>query len=55
MLELAEEHIRALGITLALFRSHVRADAEFAEGLGDRDSADLVLEVAKQVDKDLWL
>lgn len=55
MIHLGEQHIRALGMALALFGSQLRGDLEFAEGLGDRASADLLSEIARQVDKDLWM
>jgi starvation-inducible DNA-binding protein len=52
---LGEQHIRVLTKGIAGFGARVRADIELAEKLGDKASADLLTEVLRQVDKDLWL
>lgn len=49
-----EQHIRALGKGIASFAARVREDINFAEGLGDKASADLLTEIVRQTDKDLW-
>lgn len=49
-----EEHIRALAKRLALVGAHVRAGVAIAHQLGDEATADLLTEIVRQADKDLW-
>jgi len=51
---LGDEHIRALRKGMAIFAAQLRADIDRAEALGDRASGDLLTEVVRQADKDLW-
>lgn len=49
------EHIRALAKRLALVGGRVRATIAVAHQLGDEATGDLLAEVVRQTDKDLWL
>lgn len=49
------EHIRALAKRLALVGGRVRATIAVAHQLGDEATGDLLAEVVRQADKDLWL
>ena len=49
-----EQHIRAVAKGLASFSRQARADIELAEKLGDKATADLLTEIVRQTDKDLW-
>jgi len=48
------QQIRALGKGMAAFAAQVREDVNFAEGLADKASVDLLTESVRQIDKDLW-
>ena len=52
---LGEQHIRALGKGIMGFAAQLRADIDLVEGFGDKPSADLLTEIVRQADKDLWL
>jgi starvation-inducible DNA-binding protein len=49
-----EEHVAALSEALARFGRTVRAGIEEMEELGDKDSADIVTEISRGIDKWLW-
>jgi|SRR5579872_66789 len=49
-----EQHLRALAKGLASFSRQARADIELAEKLGDKATADLLTEIVRQTDKNLW-
>jgi starvation-inducible DNA-binding protein len=51
---LGEQHIRVLGKGMMSFAAQLRADIDLVEGLGDKASADLLTEIVRQADKDLW-
>jgi starvation-inducible DNA-binding protein len=40
---------------LAQFARLVRADIDRTTGLGDQSTADVLIEISRQTDKDLWL
>ena len=50
-----EDHIRALAKRLALLAAHLRAGVAMAHQLGDDATGDLLTEILRQADKDLWL
>jgi starvation-inducible DNA-binding protein len=50
-----QQHIRALAKGIARFGAELRTGIDSAEQLGDKGTADLLTEVVRQVDKDLWL
>jgi starvation-inducible DNA-binding protein len=50
-----EEHARVVVQRLAKFAALVRADIEHTTRLGDQSSADLLTEISRETDKDLWL
>lgn len=50
-----EEHLRVLARQLAAFAFHVRAGIDVAEQLDDPATADLLTEVLREVQKDLWM
>lgn len=49
-----EQHIRAVAKGLASFSRQARANIELAEKLRDKATADLLTEIVRQADKDLW-
>ena len=49
-----EQHLRAIGAVLAQFAKVVRADIEAAATLPDADTADVLTEVSRRTDKQLW-
>jgi len=49
-----DEHVRALACRLALVAGQVRAGVAAAHQLGDDATGDLLTEVVRQADKDLW-
>lgn len=51
---LGEQHIRAVGKGIVSYATQLRADIELAEELGDKASADLLTEIVRTADKDLW-
>ena len=51
---LGEQHIHALGKGIMSFAAQLRADIDLVEGFGDKASADLLTEIVRQADKDLW-
>ena len=48
------DHVDALSSALADFGAKVRAAIDAADGLGDKDTADLFTEISREVDKDVW-
>jgi len=48
------QHIRALAKGVAKFAEQLRGGIGFTEELGDKGTSDLLTEVVRQVDKDLW-
>jgi starvation-inducible DNA-binding protein len=48
------DHVEALSSSLADFGKRVRADIDRADGFGEKDSADLLTEVSRGIDKLLW-
>jgi starvation-inducible DNA-binding protein len=49
-----DSHVDALSNALATFGKHVRADIDQASELGDADTADLLTEISRAIDKSLW-
>ncbi len=49
-----EEHVRALAKRLALVAGRIRASVAVANQLGDDATGDLLTEIVRQADKDLW-
>lgn len=49
------EHLEALGQRMAVFGENCRAAIEEADAASDAVTADILTEVARAVDKDLWL
>ena len=47
-------HVDALSSALADFGKRVRTDIDTAGELGDQDTADLLTEVSRETDKNLW-
>lgn len=50
-----EEHVHAVVERLAKFARLVRGDIEQTTRLGDQSTADLLTEISRETDKDLWL
>ena len=48
------QHVEAVSDALAAFGKGVRAAIDRADGLGDKDTADLFTEISRGVDKWLW-
>jgi starvation-inducible DNA-binding protein len=48
------EHVARFAMSLGKFGAGVRAAIDEFAGLGDAGSADLVTEMSREVDKDLW-
>ena len=48
------QHVEAVSSALAAFGKNVRAAIDLADGLGDKDTADLFTEISRGVDKWLW-
>jgi starvation-inducible DNA-binding protein len=48
------DHVEALSSSLAAFAKAVRAAIDQADGLGDKDTADLFTEISRETDKSLW-
>ena len=48
------DHVEALSTVLADFGKKVRADIDVTDGLGDKDTADLLTGVSRSIDKLLW-
>ena len=49
-----EEHLRALAKRLALVGGRIRTSVAVAHQLGDDATGDLLTEIVRQADKDLW-
>ena len=49
-----EEHVAALSHSLAYFGEEVRTGIDKADEIRDRDTADILTEISRSVDKDLW-
>lgn len=49
-----EEHVEALSSALARFGASCRNDIDQAEELGDADTADILTEISRGIDKWLW-
>jgi starvation-inducible DNA-binding protein len=49
-----EEHVRALAKNLAAFAGKIRHAIDTADDAGDKGTSDLLTEVVRQADKDLW-
>ncbi len=49
-----EQHVRALVKSVASFAARLRTDINFTDELGDKATADVLTEVVREVDKDLW-
>ena len=47
-------HVDALSTAMADFGRKVRQNIDDADGLGDKDTADLFTEVSREIDKLLW-
>ena len=47
-------HVDALSSALADFGKKVRAEIDRASDLGDQDTADLLTEISRETDKNLW-
>ena len=48
------EHVEALSRSLAWFGSTVRQSIDRTDEIGDKDTADILTEISRVVDKDLW-
>ena len=48
------EHVDALSTALASFGKAVRDAVDASDGMGDQVTADILTEVARGIDKDLW-
>src|SRR5262245_50975860 len=48
------EHVEALSRSLAWFGSTVRQSIDRADEVGDKDTADILTEISRRLDKDLW-
>jgi starvation-inducible DNA-binding protein len=48
------DHLRALAGSLAIHAKGLRADIDATAALGDADSADLLTQLSRQTDKQLW-
>lgn len=48
------DHVEAVATALAAFAAGVRRDIERANGLGDAGTSDLLTEIARDTDKNLW-
>lgn len=48
------DHVDALSRTLAVFGEGVGKEIQVVDGLGDRDTADILTEISRAVDKYLW-
>ena len=49
-----QDHIKALAHTLSSYGEAVRNAIGNAEELNDRDTADILTEISREVDKNLW-
>jgi starvation-inducible DNA-binding protein len=49
-----EAHVDALSTALATFGKVVRKNIDDADGLGDKDTADLFTGISREIDKLLW-
>ena len=49
-----EDHVVALSDALAAFGRAVRIGIDEMDELGDKDSADILTEVSRAIDKSLW-
>ncbi|WP_293675840.1 DNA starvation/stationary phase protection protein Dps [uncultured Phenylobacterium sp.] len=49
-----EDHLRAIAAVLAQFGKSLRADIDAAAALPDADTADVLTEVSRATDKQLW-
>ncbi|MCA1590405.1 MAG: DNA starvation/stationary phase protection protein Dps, partial [Acidobacteria bacterium] len=47
-------HVDAVSTALADFGKRVRADIDKAGDLGDQDTADILTEISRETDKNLW-
>ena len=50
-----EEHVGALANALATFAKQVRAGIAIANELGDADTSDVLTEISRNTDKNLWM
>ena len=48
------EHVQALVERYSAYGAAIRKDIDVAQEAGDADTADLLTEISRQVDKDLW-
>ena len=48
------DHVDALSSALADFGGKLLVAIDAADGLGDKDTADLFTEISREVDKDVW-
>jgi starvation-inducible DNA-binding protein len=48
------EHVKALSERLAKFANQLRGDIDRADELGDAGTTDLLTQISRQADKDLW-
>ncbi|HLU39557.1 MAG TPA: DNA starvation/stationary phase protection protein Dps [Planctomycetota bacterium] len=53
-LVLGRDHVEAVASALAAFGAGVRRDIDKATELGDADTADLLTEVSRETDENLW-
>lgn len=49
-----EEHVAALSSQLGRYANAARKGIDVTDGLGDQGSADLLTEIVREADKDLW-
>lgn len=50
-----EAHLQALAAAIAMAAKATRAGSEVADDLDDEVTADLLIEITSELDKDLWL
>lgn len=48
------EYVEALADSLAVHAANLRGDVDATLGYGDQDTADLYIEVSREIDKQLW-
>ncbi len=52
---LGDQHLRAVAAATAQFGKYIRADISRADQIGDPDTADLLTQISRETDKQLWM